>query len=309
MASITLAESAKLTQNKLLAGVIENIVTVDQMYQYLPFMDVEGNALQYSRENALGDVQTLAVGSSITANSAASFTTVTTGLTTIIGDAYVNGLIQQTRSNYTDQTQVQIGSKVKSIGRTYSSLVVNGDSSSDATQFDGILALLPAGQTVAADATDGDVLTFEKLDQLMSLVKSKDGRVDAFIMNDREIRKVMKLYRSLGGASINEVAQLPSGENVPAYRGVPILRNDYVPVDQTVGGSSDGTTVLAVNFDDGSGKVGISGLNAMGNSGINIKYVGESESKDESIYRITFYSGFALFSNLAIAGASGIIAG
>lgn len=306
MPSVTLTESAKLTQNKLLAGIIENVVTVDQVYQYLPFTDVDGNALQYTRENALADVQTLAVGSTITANNAASFTTVTTGLTTIIGDAYVNGLIQQTRSNFSDQTQVQIGSKVKSMGRTYSNLMINGDSSANATQFDGILSLLPAGQTVGS-STDGDVLSFEKLDELMSLVKSKDGRVDAFLMNDREIRRVMTLYRALGGASINEVAQLPSGEQVPAYRGVPILRNDYLPINQTQGAASNASTVLAVNFDDGSGKVGISGLNAMGNNGINVKYIGESETKDESIYRVTFYCGFALFSDLAIAGATGIV--
>ena len=105
MASVTLAESAKLSQNQLLAGVIENIVTVNPLYEVMPFMGIEGNALAYNRENALGDSQFLGVGGTITAKAAATFTAVTSSLTTLIGDAEVNGLIQATRSDFADQNR------------------------------------------------------------------------------------------------------------------------------------------------------------------------------------------------------------
>ena len=45
MASVTLAESAKLAQNELVAGVIENIITVNRFFDVLPFDSIEGNAL------------------------------------------------------------------------------------------------------------------------------------------------------------------------------------------------------------------------------------------------------------------------
>ena len=45
MATVTLAESAKLTQDMLLAGVIEQIVEVNPLFELFPFMEIEGNAL------------------------------------------------------------------------------------------------------------------------------------------------------------------------------------------------------------------------------------------------------------------------
>ena len=56
MASVTLAESAKLAQDELVAGVIENVITVNNMFELLPFDGIDGNALAYNRENVLGDV-------------------------------------------------------------------------------------------------------------------------------------------------------------------------------------------------------------------------------------------------------------
>ena len=50
MPTITLAESAKLCQDQLVAGVIETIVTVNPLFELLPFNNIDGNALSYSRE-------------------------------------------------------------------------------------------------------------------------------------------------------------------------------------------------------------------------------------------------------------------
>ena len=42
MASLTLVEAAKIQQNPLIAGIIESIVTVNPMYQILPFDQIVG---------------------------------------------------------------------------------------------------------------------------------------------------------------------------------------------------------------------------------------------------------------------------
>lgn len=304
MASVTLAESAKLTQNMLVAGIIENIVTVDAFYDILPFHEIEGNALAYNRENVLGDVQNLGVGGTITAKAAATFTQITTSLTTLIGDAEVNNLIQATRSNITDQEAAQIASKAKSIGRSYRDQLVNGDGTSDT--IEGLLSLVSVGQTVGAVATDGDDLSFDVMDNLMDLVVDKGGQVDYFMMHSRTIRSYFALLRGLGGAGIGETVQLPGGRTVPTYRGVPIFRNDNLPTDQTTGATNTTTSFLAGTLDDGSMTVGISGLTARGEAGIRVAEIGESETKDETITRIKFYNGLALFSDLGLAMASGI---
>lgn len=303
MASITLAESAKLSQDKLVRGIIESIVTVDKFYQVLPFQTIMGNALTYNRENALGDAQWAGVGSSITAKSAATYTQVTSSLTTLVGDATVNGLIAATRSNINDQKAAAIVSKAKSIARMYQDGLINGTGSSNS--ITGLLALVDNSQKVAT-GTDGSALSFDYLDALLDKVVDKDGQVDYIMMHSRTLRSYMALLRGLGGASINEVVNLPDGTQVPAYRGVPIFRNDWIPINQTKGSGTALTTILAGTVDDGSQKYGIAGLTAEGEAGIRVADLGELEDADESLTRIKFYCGLANFSTLGLASVVGI---
>lgn len=309
MASVTLAESAKLAQDELVAGVIENVITVNEFYELLPFDGINGNALAYNRENVLGDVQMAGVGTTITAKAAATFTQVTSTLTTIIGDAEVNGLIQATRSgDGNDQTAVQVASKAKSCGRKYQDQMINGDGTGN--NMIGMLGLVAAGQTITQDTagveTDGGPLSFEKLDALIDLVTDKDGQVDYLMMHSRTRRAYLALLRALGGTSPGDVYTMASGRTVPAYRGIPIFRNDWIPITQTQGSSSTATTVFAGTFDDGSRSHGISGLTAEMQAGMNVKYVGEKETADESITRITWYCGLALFSEKGLAALKGV---
>lgn len=303
MASVTLTESAKLSQDMLLSGIIETIVTVDQFFEILPFREIEGNALAYNRENVVGDSQFLGVGGTITAKAAATFTKVTDSLTKIIGDAEVDEMIQATRSNINDQKSVQIASKAKSVARNFANTLINGDGTSNT--FSGLLDLVPAGQTVSE--TNGSDFSFEILDELLDLVIDKDGVVDYILMNSRELRSYYKLLRALGGATIGDVVTLPSGQQVPGYRGTPIFRNNYIPTDQDQG-TAEGvcSTVFAGTLDQGEGEVGITGITASGAAGIRVQEVGVSETKDETITRVKWYCGLSNFSQLGVAAAKGI---
>lgn len=303
MASVTLAESAKLTQDDLVAGVIENVITVNQMYEMTPFRGITGNSLAYNRENVLGDVQFLGVGGTITAKAAATFTKVNANLTTIIGDAEVNGLIQATRSDYTNQEAAQVASKAKSAGRQFAQSFITGDGTSDS--FQGLISLCPASQTLATDA-NGEALTFERMDELLDAVVAKDGQVDFLTMHSRTVRKYKTLVRGLGGVTADDVYELPSGKQIIAYSGVPIFRNDYIPINQARGTGTNLTTMFAGCWDDGSDKVGITGITAEESAGIVIEDVGISQTKDETITRVKWYVGMALFSEKAIAMAPGI---
>lgn len=305
MASVTLAESAKLTQDMLVQGVIENIITVDPFFDILRFENIEGNALGYNRENALGDVQVAGVGDTITAKNPATFTYVTSSLTTIIGDAEVNGLIQATRSNKISQKATQIASKAKSAGRKFRDMQVNGTGASN--QFSGMLALVDATKKVGVNngAANGGNFAFSDLDALIDLVTDQDGQVDYLAMHSREIRRYLTNLRALGGASVNEVMTLPSGRQVPVYRNIPIFRNDWIPITQTVGTSTNCSTVFAGTIDDGSMTHGIAGLTAKDAAGIQVTEVGEKEAADENITRIKWYCGLALYSLNGLAALTG----
>lgn len=309
MASVTLAESAKLAQDELVAGVIENIITVNRMFDVLPFDGIEGNSLAYNRENVLGDVIMAGVGTTFSGASAgkaaATFTKVNSNLTTIMGDAEVNGLIQATRSgDGNDQTAVQIASKAKSAGRKFQDQLINGTGTGN--EFAGLIQLCASGQK-AATGTNGGNLSFGILDELLDLVVDKDGAVDYITMPARTLRSYKALLRALGGASVNEVVELPSGAEVPAYSMVPIFRNDYIPTNQTKGTGTACTTIFAGTLDDGSRTHGISGLTAANAAGIQVVDVGEAEDADEHIWRVKWYCGLALYSEKGLAAADGIL--
>ena len=163
-----------------------------------------------------------------------------------------------------------------------------------------------AGQKVAS-AANGSNLSFAKMDEAMDKVVDKDGEVDYILMHSRTIRSYMALLRALGGASIGETVTLPSGKTLPAYRGVPIYRNDYIPINVAQGNQAASTSVYMGTLDDGSMSHGISGLTASGSAGIQIEEAGISETKDETITRVKWYNGLALFSNLGISAMTGIL--
>jgi len=144
------------------------------------------------------------------------------------------------------------------------------------------------------------------LDEAIDLVTDKDGEVDYLMMNARTIRSYYALLRALGGAGIGEVITLPSGKQVPSYRGIPIFRNDYIPVTQTQGTSSTCTSILMGTVDDGSMSHGIAGLTASSDAGVSVEEVGTSETKDETITRVKFYNGLANFSEKGLAMLKGI---
>lgn len=327
MPTVTLAESAKLTNDMLLSGVIESIHTVDRFFEVLPFTGIEGNALAYNREGitvaATQDALVRFYGSNsmqtepfdfaddaviggeaatngITSKSATTFTRVTSSLTTIIGDAEVNGLIQATRSDFNDQRAVQVAAKAKAAGRRYRNTLINGDGTADT--FVGLANLVAGGQTIGvADA--GGALTFTDLDAVMDLVVDKDGEVDYMLMSAPALRNFLQLLRNLGGAAIGETVMLPSGTQIPSYRSVPIFRNDYIP--NNLGGGVNETIIFAGTLDDGSGLHGIAGLTASSAAGVQVVNVGEHQYKDESITRVKWYCGLALFSELGLAALTG----
>lgn len=303
MASVTLEEAGKLSEDQLVQGVIEEIIDSNPLFEMFPFEGIDGNSLAFNRENTLGDVQVLGVGGTITAKNPATFTKVNANLTTILGDAEVNGLIQATRSGNTNQKAQQIASKAKSASRKYQDMMINGTGVGD--EFVGMRGLVAGSQKVSASTggsnTNGGVLTFELLDELLDLIKDKDSRPDFLMMSARERRRVMQLLRAMGGASPADVYTMPSGEQIIAYNGIPIFINDYIPTNLTRGTRNDASVVFAGTFDDGSLTHGISGLTAKNAAGISIVEVGQSETKDEEITRVRWYTGLANFSQKGLA--------
>jgi hypothetical protein len=310
MATQTLAEAAKLINNEIVQGVAEDIFTTNPIWAVMPWTGYEGQALLINRENALGDAQHLAVGGTITAKAAATFTQVPFTAVTTIGDAEMNGLVQaQSSGAGVDQLATEISSKAKSVGRLLQTGIATGTGSSP--QLHSLHTLVDATQYTTASA--GQAISFALLDELLNLVKAKDGEVDWIMMPARTLRAYKVLVRALGGVNETMPFTMPNGttRNVSVYEGIPIFQNDYLSVAETANGAAltGGalTSVYAGVWDDGSQKVGVSMIHPIAvPAGIQVEQVGVAETKDERIVRVKSYSNFAQFNRRGTARLTSI---
>ncbi len=306
MSSPTLVELAKHVNNDLVRGVAEDVITVNPLFDYLPFLGYEGDAVKVNRENALGDAGSYSVGDTITHRTPMSVTPVSFSATKLIGQVDMDGLVQaQGDSSGVDMAAQEISSKSKSIARLFQQGMASGTGTLPA--MNSFHSLVDSSQYTTASA--GQKLSFALLDELLDLVTAKDGQVDFIVGHRTALRLFKSLYRALGGADPTSIVlKLPDGteRSVLSYEGIPFFRNDYLSVTETANGAAlTGGTLMSIYagcFDDGSRKTGVAGIYpASVPAGIRVKQIGESETKDEMIWRVLWYTNFANFNRRALA--------
>jgi hypothetical protein len=292
--ALTLAEASKLSNDVLLAGVIETIIKDSPILQVLPFIEIVGNGLTYNRENAAASAAFYDVGDEWS-ESTPTFTQVTATLKIVGGDADIDNFLLSTRSNLQDLEAAVVQLKAKAVQQKFEDTFVNGSVSVDARSFDGIDRLCDSGQSISM-GVNGAALTLSRLDELVDLVKG--GKPDILLMSKRSRRTLNNLARTAGGfleADRNEFGQM-----VQFYDGIPVGICDYISDSQTVGTSSDCSTVYALALGEGA----LAGLTSPG--GLQIERVGSLETKDATRTRIKWYCSMALFNTLKLARLTGI---
>ncbi len=293
--ALTLTEGAKLSNDVLLEGVIETVVSESPVLQRLPFIEIVGNGLTYNRENAAATAAFFTVGSTWT-ESTPTFTQVTAALKILGGDADVDTYLSSTRNNVQDLEAAVVALKAKAVQQKFDDAFINGDTGVDANSFDGIDKLTIAGQT-ASMGTNGATLTLAKLDELVDLVKV--GKPHLLLMSRRTRRSLNALARAAGSGLV-ESERDEFGRMVQYYDGVPIGVNDFISDAKTVGTSTDCSTIYALQFGEGA----LSGLSGPG--GLTVERVGALETKDATRLRVKWYVGLALFSDIKLSKLTGV---
>jgi hypothetical protein len=291
--ALTLAESAKLSLDMLARGVIETIIEASPMFNYLPFITVEGNSFKYNQENTLGGANFYAVNS-IWTEAVATYNQKTANLAILGGDADVDNFIERTRSNIQDQRAIQTALKAKSVARQFETSVIKGDITQDPNAFDGLRRLVPAGQQVNA-GTNGGPLTLALLDQAIDLVKGV--KPDILLMSRRTRRKLKSLM--VASTHYLETGQA-FGQQVLYYDGIPVMVTDFQTDDETQGTETAASSVYAIHFSEEEGLCGIQ------NGGIEVVDIGQLETKDASRVRIRWYTGLAMLRDSAVSRIVGI---
>jgi len=292
--ALTLVEAAKLSNDILLTGVVETIIKDSPILQRMPFIEIVGNGLTYNRENAAPTAAFFDVGDTWT-ESTPTFTQLTVTLKIMGGDADIDNFLIATRSNLQDLEAAVVQLKAKAVRQLFETTFVTGDAVANPKSFDGLDKLTDAGQSLSMGANGGS-LTLDKLDELVDQVKG--GKPEMLLMSRRSRRIVNKLARNSG--SLLETDRDEFGTMLTFYDGIPMGVSDYISDAQTVGTSTDCSTLYAFQMGEGA----LSGLTAPG--GLAIERVGSLETKDASRTRIKWYSSLALFNALKLARLTGV---
>lgn len=291
-------EAEKLSNNMLVSGVIEEILDTDAMFSMLPFTQVSGKAYVYDRENSLSGASWLDPNEAVP-ESAADFTEVTARLRILIGDVDVDKFLAHTMGDTNDQVTIQVQAKAKAVSREFSTSLASGNVSVNAKTFDGVSRLVTAGQTISA-GVNGSAVSLAMLDELKDAVTLG---ADAFIMRKGTWRAVKQLLRAAGGNTAEMIMVENFGKPVPAFDGVPIALNDFLPVNETQGTSNVTTSIYAARFNEADG---LHGLFGGGSAGMVVEDIGTVQNKDASRIRVKWYCGLALKSTKSLARIQGV---
>lgn len=311
--ALTLAESAKYSQNDLQRGVIETFVIEANVLDRLPLLPIQGNAYAYNEELTLPGIEFRAVNSAY-AESTGTINQKTESLVILGGDADVDTFMVKTRGNLNDLRAAATRGKVKAANYKFQDTFINGDVAVDANSFDGLKKRLTGGQVIAAGTnglpvlgtTDNDRHAFlDQLDALLALVPN----ADALYMNASILAKIKGSARRL---TIYDQSVDSFGRKIGTYQGVALIDignkadgTPIIPQTETQGTAAGITSsVYAVRFGRDESDRAVTGLT---NGGIDVRDLGEQDAKPVYRTRIEFFCGLGVFGGKAAARLTGVL--
>ena len=295
---LLVAEAAKLSQEMVERGVIEEIIDRDELFALFPFMKVDGKSYVYHREKTISEGDFLDPYDAVP-EGAATFDEITTRLRILAGDVDMDKFLLATQSDTNNQLAIQLAAKAKALGRAFRRTLVIGDNSVNAKQFDGVRVLTPTGNTLVAGA-NGAAVTFSMLDELKDVIKLG---ADCLMMRPGTWRAIRALLRAMGGNDAETVMVPNFSYPVRAFDGTPVIINEFLPGDEVAGSSSATCSIYAMRLNEADGFHGIYGGDS---AGIAVEEIGTIQNKDAVRYRVKWYMGTALKSTQGLARLKGI---
>ena len=296
MAGISLAQSARMTNDVLQAGVIEVLATESKLLQLLPFMNVQGSGYTYNIEKNLGNAQFRKVNGGY--NYGAIETIPVTERIVILGDEAIVDTYQiAVESDVNNLMAIEVALRTKAIAHKFEKCFISGGtaagsgfpSETAANEFVGILPryteATPANiPSEALPLYTAQVITKTEdligdLDTLLDMVA---GGADALIMNKKTRRQL-----TAKGRAFCEYRQGEFGTQFLQYGGV-----DVVDID---GELLADDIIIAAKF---GAKEAVCGLQ---NGGVRVTALGEMESQPQLKTRIEWFVGLAVFNPKAVA--------
>jgi hypothetical protein len=300
----TLAGS-NLSNDMLRRGVIEVFARNSAVLEMLPFMEIAGNSFKYNQEATLPGIAFRGVNGAYE-ESAGVINQLSEGLFILGGDVDVDKFVVQTRGNVNDIRAIQTEMKAKALSLAFTRQFFKGDSAVEVNGFDGLQKRVSGAQVINGGATTATALTIELLDELIDAV---EGEPDVLFVSKPMRRKIKSMLQQ--NNAYQESVLDAFGRPVMSYGGIQIRT---IETDET------GAEILGFNeaVGDGVGANGTTGsiyavkfgadqyVSGLRNGGVDVRDLGELETKPAYRTRIEFYAGLAVMHPKAVARLKGI---
>lgn len=289
--ALTLVEASKLyAGDPLRSAIIELYARSSDILQMLPFDDIQGNAYRYNREQTLPGIGFRGVNEAYT-ESTGILNPITEPLVIAGGDLDVDKFILDTMGE--NQRSVHEAMKVKALALKWTETFIKGDQATEPREFDGLQVRCTGNQLISAGATGGGAaLSLAVLDKLIDQVNDPQY----LIMNKTMRRRLSAAARltTVGGYITYTLDAF--GRQVTRYNDLPILiadedneGNQILPFTEAASsGGSTACSIYCVSFGEGK-------LTGLQNGGIDVRDLGEIQTKPCMRTRVEWYNGIAVF--------------
>lgn len=300
---ITLLEAAKINSGDIVRStVIEHFARSSELLRVLPFIDVPGGAYVYNLEGSLPGVAFRGINQGYSA-SHGILNPQTEALRIGGGELKVDkATLKMHGEDVRSRHELM---QVKALSLSIGDKIINGDSTTNPLEFDGLRARLQGDQVLDAGATDGgDPLSVTQLRDLIDAVENP-----THLVMSKKMRNLLSSAASdttIGGYISYE--QNEFGKRVTHFDGLPILETDYNAQGEQIigfnevgagGADATATSVYAVNFGD----EGVSGLQ---NGVMEVRDLGEMETQPAMLTRVEWLVGLCALHGRAAARLRGI---
>ena len=241
-----------------------------------------------------------------------TFTQQTATLKILGGDADVDEFLRQTRSNIQNLKAIVTDLKSKAVARTFEDYAIYGDVATTPKGFNGMHKLVSTSMCVHGGTTTTPAVgSMKKLKSLVRLVKPNGP--DYLIMS-RVTRDNISDYAERAESPVTINGRDEMGKPIMYFAGIPIIATDWllqtesiatVGADTSIYSAKTGGTATSIF----AAKLGEKMLAGCQNGGIQVKDLGDLETKDATRTRIKWYVSLALFNVLSLARYDGITDG
>lgn len=243
-------EMNKLTQSKLLPGVVQEVREVGQLLPLLPVTTIDSYSLKWNREGTLPTVSEKSKGEQYAWKEVATYSQPTLALKEY-GDqwALVKGA-QETYKDPNDYRAVILSQIIKGGLRTIEDQLIYGDATTYPKQFDGLDKLCAATGAHAFGANQdydmGGGTIGLSITALLALMRACKPR-PSFILMPGTIQDKLFIYSMAKAGAIVMARQADEfGKMISYVNGIPIVVSDYLTTETDNTGGKASTALVSV---------------------------------------------------------------